>query len=365
MLHLEMGFDPATLRGARSLARTTPVDAMEFGPGSVIVRFADRGAHSARITAAALGADQRREMVAIAAAKPALLAGVLVGELPAAYDAHWVEAGVSLVPSAAELSLDCSCDDWGERCRHLAALGEMIAEVLGDDPYLLLTLRSWGREPFVDALRRARADATGVDYVRSEQPRGDDPGVDAERRFARSPAPLPALRPVPRRPGTTRSLPLAPADAGIDRSDIEALIGDAAQRATATLATGAVTGLHLDLDEDIARRAALHLEDQPALERLAASIGHDPDALEARAIAWNVGGVAGLHVSDRSWPAPAPDLEPGQRALGGKTRTSANVVFGGDAQLRLDPDGRWWRFRADQRLGWVLESGGLDDPEDL
>ncbi len=365
VLHEDLGFDATALRGGRNLARSTPSEAMEIAPGSVIVRFTDRGSHLAQMTVAPLSSEHRALMVSLAATKPALLAGVLMGELPAAYDAHWREAGVSLVPPATAISLDCSCDDWAERCRHLAGLGEMVADVIEREPYLLLTLRGWGREAFVDGLRRTRADALGIEYVRSDMPRGDDPGVDAERRFARSVASMPALRPIPRRSGEPRSLPLPPADTGVDRNDIEHLIRDAAARATAVLSEGAVSGLHLDLEADIARRAAALLDDPPALLALAERVGSALDELEVRGRAWSVGQAAGLAVLDASWTATPEALRPGCEALGGRPRTSANIVFGGDTQLRLDPDGLWWRFRADPRLGWVLESGGLADPEDL
>ena len=35
------------------------------------------------------------------------------------------------------------------------------------------------------------------------------------------------------------------------------------------------------------------------------------------------------------------------------------------SQLRLDEDGRWWLFTADDELGWVLSSESADDPTDL
>jgi hypothetical protein len=33
-------------------------------------------------------------------------------------------------------------------------------------------------------------------------------------------------------------------------------------------------------------------------------------------------------------------------------------------QLRRDHRNRWWRFDADDRLGWVLASGSFADPAD-
>jgi hypothetical protein len=33
--------------------------------------------------------------------------------------------------------------------------------------------------------------------------------------------------------------------------------------------------------------------------------------------------------------------------------------------LRLDQDQQWWRFTADDDLGWLLTDGPADDPDDL
>lgn len=365
LLHVELGFSAGDLRAGRNVARAAAGDAIEVAPGQVTVRFTDRGEFAATLTTSGLATEQRRAAIALAVADPALVAGVLLGELPAALDAPWRSAGISLVPDAGEVALHCSCDDWNERCRHTAGVGELVARMIDVDPYVLLTLRGWSRGDFVSELRQARAEELGVELERSDEPRGADPGMGAAAAIARVPASVPALRPVPRRPGRARVYTSPPPDAGLERDDIAALIGDAAERASAVLGAEAPTGLHLELEADLARRGAANLDDPAALEELARSVGEDPHRFEARARAWSVAGLDGLTAHDQSWTASSAQLEPGRRAFGGRGRSWSNLVQHADRQLRLDTEGRWWAFRADPRLGWILESGGLTDPEDL
>lgn len=365
VLHNDLGFSTGDLRAGRNIARDLGADSIELVPGQLTVRIAQRGDFTATLTVAELDPTQQQRAIALAVAQPALVAGVLLGELPAALDAPWLAERISLVPAAEEVSLDCSCDDWGERCRHSAGVGEVLARMVDQDPHVLLTLRGWGREAFVNQVRAARAASLGIAVEHSDEPRGEDPGMGAAAAAARLLEPLPALRPVPRRPGRARPLTSPPPDSGMHRDDIAALISDAAERASAVLGAAAPAGLHLDLDADLARRGAARLDDPAALDALARSVGHDPVRFEARARAWAVGGVDGLTVLDRTWTATAEQLEPGRNAFGGQGRAWSNLVQYGQRQLRLDTEGRWWSLRADQRLGWILESGGLSDPEDL
>ncbi len=362
--HTELGFDPVASRGGRNLARGIDSSQLEVAPGSVTLRLGGRTPTVAQLSIRAFTAGELARLVAVVVADPMLSAGIVMGGLPAAADAAWQGADLHLVPRPAEVSLDCSCEEWTQRCRHLAALGEGLARVVDDEPFLLLTLRGWNRDQLVDAVRRARAASLGATYRASGQPRGDDPGVDADRRYRRAVASLPALRPTPRRPGIAPKIAPPPTDSGIGRSDVEALVADASVRALGILAGTGGAALHLEPDEDLARLAAGLNHDGPALPALAERAGVDPLVLEAEAIAWRLGGRAGLAVTRNRWAPDPVRLEPARILVGATSRVAGNAVVGGGRQLRLDPEGLWWRFRPDDRLGWVLDSPGFDDPED-
>jgi hypothetical protein len=230
---------------------------------------------------------------------------------------------------------------------------------------VLFTLRGWGRDPFVEALRRTRSRTLGIDFDSSDEPRGADPGTVARERYERPAGALPAQRPVARRVGRIADFVAPPADCGIEREDLVRAMEDAAARALAMLASTAPSGLRLRPVADVARIAVRSIEDPVALARLADRAGVSPIDLERHALAWRVGGAEGLEASWDEWQPESRLLEPGRAVLGGTARTVANTVIGSGIQLRLGRDGRWWRFRADDRLGWVLDSEGFSDPDDL
>ena len=80
------------------------------------------------------------------AAKVGHAAALLDGELDTGIleDAH--AAGVDLLPVAGDLRSHCSCPDWANPCKHVAALCYLTADLLDDDPFALLLLRGRDRD---------------------------------------------------------------------------------------------------------------------------------------------------------------------------------------------------------------------------
>lgn len=98
------------------------------------------------------------------------------------------------------------------------------------------------------------------------------------------------------------------------------------------------------------------------LRSLAAAIGCDPDDLERAGRAWLVGGADALSALHDRFDASPDALRRAAEALGREGRQHGNNVTTPHIRLRIDANGSWWRFDADHRLGWVLSSGGFDDP---
>lgn len=311
-------------------------------------------------------------------------AALLAGEVPQ-------ELQDVLLPDAGDLAPDCSCPDWAEPCKHAAALCYVAADLLDADPFALLLLRGRGRDQVLAQLRRRRAAALGVgeiDGSLSLRPRGADPGVNAADAYRRwrslatdtasaddgvavdlssggpsggSPVVLPSL-PVPVRARTLPRLSVAPpADSGIDETELQELVGDAARRAVAMLSGDGDSGLGLSVGADVARRAITG-----DVASIAEATDLARDELAAAARAFLHGGPAGMAVARRRWDATAQQLQPGVVALTGRAVvTRANTVSAGSVQLRLDDQGTWWRFDTDDTLGWVLAGPGATDPAEL
>jgi hypothetical protein len=74
-------------------------------------------------------------------------ARLLAGEVPAELERVFDDAGVPLLPRRwADLRAECSCPDWENPCKHIAAVLYVLADRLDDDPWLLLRWRGRARD---------------------------------------------------------------------------------------------------------------------------------------------------------------------------------------------------------------------------
>jgi uncharacterized Zn finger protein len=108
------------------------------------------------------------------ASRSVFVARLLAGEMPRDIEQAFAAAGVSLFPSAArELVSSCSCPDWSNPCKHVAAVYYLLAEAFDDDPFLILAWRGRGKDELLDHLRALRGAATGPEAAPDLDGRGD------------------------------------------------------------------------------------------------------------------------------------------------------------------------------------------------
>jgi hypothetical protein len=147
-----------------------------------------------------------------------------------------------------------------------------------------------------------------------------------------------------------------PPGAGLRPEDLVALAADAAARAF-QLATGSGDGgLSLDLEADLARRAAGLLGTGRGLAELAASAGMPSRELLRWGVIWQQAGRGGLEALRTTWQPAATDLVEGRAALDrlagqDAVRAWRNRLNCGGLQLRLGGDGQWYRFVAPAATG--------------
>jgi uncharacterized Zn finger protein len=81
-------------------------------------------------------------------------AKLLAGEMPGDIEAVFQHTGLSLFPqSKKDIDFTCSCPDWGNPCKHAAAVYYLIAEQLDVDPFILFHLRGRNRDAIMQALQ--------------------------------------------------------------------------------------------------------------------------------------------------------------------------------------------------------------------
>jgi len=328
---------------------------IEREPGLVRANVEGTTTATASIGVQELPLSQWLGLVNQATREASLSAALLSGDVPADFADR-------LLPERGEVHCDCTCSDGGEPCVHAAALLHAVGALFDSEPFALVLVRGRGRNDLINELRSRRAEAMGITQPEgSDLPRGTDPETSAAEAWRKQPVPLESAPRTPLRPGSLITLAAAPpSDSGIGVAELRALVEDAAARAHGVLSGDGETGLSLGAGSDVVRRAAsgdvaaISVEAKVPVEELASA-----------ARAWQFGGQAGLRASRRTWDASGADMRPGVEALGSESVVRANRVSAGRYQLRLDGDGLWWLFEADDDLGWVLCSHSATDPAEL
>jgi uncharacterized Zn finger protein len=145
--------------------------------------------------------DEMWDRVEDAVGRQALFAAQLLGgELPAELEQVISDAGGSLFPSSFDdLSMRCTCPDWGLPCKHLAAAFYLLAESFDDDPFRILLWRGRPRERLLAGIGAA------ADQPDSGEASVADGGTDPAR-----PIPISAA-------GELADLPAPPLTEQLDR----------------------------------------------------------------------------------------------------------------------------------------------------
>ncbi len=95
------------------------------------------------------------------------VAKLLSGEMPKDIEQVFSETGLSLFPAKrGDLVTECSCPDWSNPCKHIAAVYYLLGEEFDRDPFLIFKLRGMEKEELLDAL--GQTDKAG----RKEKPEG-------------------------------------------------------------------------------------------------------------------------------------------------------------------------------------------------
>lgn len=378
------GADAGRLQRGRSYARGGHVGEVTVASGRVDapVYGSEPGAYRTSWRIEPLNEDAWQRFLEVARGRASHTAALLDKQLPEELVEEVQKVGVGLLPRAADLRSSCTCPDWGEPCKHGAALFYQVAQLIDEDPTVLLLLRGrnerwlWG-----ELANQAQVD-DGSGEVAARDTSQSSGGVSARAAFAAE------------RAGCTASLPeLAELASGLTEEppqyafwlvderapegrDSEGLTVEGlrlvAQEATVrarALLTDAVSGDHTetepcdepDMWHEAARLAAVDYG-LYAFSRIAAACERSPYDLALAARAWGQGGADALEVLEQEW---TPDRQVWSqtkeliRTAWGHDeqlvlRSARNrcTVPGRDVQLRYGRDGYWYPYRKEDGRWW-------------
>jgi uncharacterized Zn finger protein len=157
---LEKLVNPARLARGRTYARAGQVASLEIGPAGVkaLVQGSRPEPYEVSIEFKRLSDAEWQRVIDAMAAEALYAARLLSGEMPEQIEEVFAAVGTSLFPAAeGDMRTRCSCPDWANPCKHIAAVHYLLGERFDDDPFLMFLLRGRSQDEIVAALRARRA----------------------------------------------------------------------------------------------------------------------------------------------------------------------------------------------------------------
>ncbi len=139
----------ARLGRGKSYARSGQVLSIDIEEGQISAKVLGSRATPYRITIGLRTHTERdwQRMAEALGTQPYYAAKLMAGEMPPGLEDQMDIQGLSLFPKrSADLQTDCSCPDWSNPCKHIAAVYYLLAEEFDRDPFLLFRLRGISRE---------------------------------------------------------------------------------------------------------------------------------------------------------------------------------------------------------------------------
>ena len=150
------GFDiGARLGRGRSYARQGQVVSISIAEGEVTARVQGTrpSPYNVTIQMKTLSPTAWKQVIAQLSGQAIHAASLLSGRMPADIEDVFKAAGQSLFPAAyRDLVTDCSCPDWSNPCKHIAAAYYLLGEEFDRDPFLIFKLRGMSREKLFELL---------------------------------------------------------------------------------------------------------------------------------------------------------------------------------------------------------------------
>ena len=149
------------LARGRSYARRGQVMSVDVQPGGVTARVqgSRKRPYNVSIEVRTISPPDWERLQAAMAEQPIIAASLLSGRMPDNIEECFRAVGLSMFPDRRDdLETDCSCPDWSNPCKHVAAVYLLLGEEFDRDPFLIFRMRGMDRE-----------DLLGPEFRRSAQ----------------------------------------------------------------------------------------------------------------------------------------------------------------------------------------------------
>lgn len=135
----------------RSYVRHGAVLDLQIEPGEVIalVQGSDRNPYSVSVKIQTLKKETWQRMKTACEGTLESFQELLAGNFPKALGEIFICKDSGMFPAPREIKFDCSCPDWADMCKHVAAVLYGIGARLDEDPKLFFRLRDAGIDKLI------------------------------------------------------------------------------------------------------------------------------------------------------------------------------------------------------------------------
>jgi len=148
----------ARLGRGRSYARNGQVLSIEIEKGKIHskVQGSRPKPYAVQIEIKTLSASDWKKLAKAFSHEAIYSAKLLAGEMPPDIEKAFNGVKLSLFPEKLkDLKTECSCPDWSNPCKHIAAVYYLLGEEFDRDPFLIFKLRGMSREDLVELMGKA------------------------------------------------------------------------------------------------------------------------------------------------------------------------------------------------------------------
>ncbi len=135
----------------RTYVRNGSVIDLQIQPGKVVALVQGSSLYKIAIDFSPLAPKRWKDFKARSAGKVTNLLDLLQGRLSKEILADLSAQGTGLFPAPKEIALGCSCPDWADMCKHVAAVLYGVGARLDEHPELFFTLRGLDMQELVTA----------------------------------------------------------------------------------------------------------------------------------------------------------------------------------------------------------------------
>ena len=139
----------ARLGRGKSYARQGQVTSIDIQLGTVtaLVQGSRSKPYKVVIKVQTIQTEDWERIASAMAEQPVIAASLLAGRMPETIEETFQKAGLSMFPSRMDdLRTNCSCPDWSNPCKHIAATYLLLGEEFDRDPFLIFRMRGMNRE---------------------------------------------------------------------------------------------------------------------------------------------------------------------------------------------------------------------------